>query len=83
MSFFLIEKYIQKITKQDINTYANTQGIILTEEETNTIYYYIKNKYKEFFSGNQNQLLQEIKPKLNKKTYQKIEELYQIYKTKL
>ncbi len=83
MNLFLIQKYIQKITKQDIITFAKNQGIILEEQEADIIYYYIKNKYQEFFSGNDLTILEEIKPKLKKETYLKIEELYYTYKNKI
>ncbi len=83
MNLFLIKKYIQKITKQDINTFAKNQGITLEEQETDIIDYYIKNKYKEFFSGNDLTILSEIKQQVKPTTYSKIEELYHTYKNKI
>lgn len=83
MNFFLIQKYIQKIAKQDIDTFAKNQGIILENSELEIIYYYIKNRYKEFFKGDDQKILYEIKNQVKPTTYNKIEELYNIYKNKL
>lgn len=83
MNQFLIEKYIQRIKKEDIYNYALSQGITLEENELETLYYYLKTYYKSFFAGNQITLLQEIKSKVKPKTASKIEELYQLYKDKI
>lgn len=85
MNHFLINNYIKKITKQDIYNFALNQNIILTNSELDTLYYYLKNKSKEFLSSTNNQieLLKEIKPQLNPLTFNKIEELYYLYKDKL
>ncbi len=83
MNQFIIEKYINKLTKQDIINYANNQNIILPESDVNTIYYYIKNKYTFFLQGHQEELLNEIKHKVTHPTYLKLEELYNLYKNKI
>lgn len=82
MNFFLIQKYIQKLTKEDISKFATSQGINLDNNEIDIIYYYIKNRYPDFFSGKQLQLLKEIKEQVKPTTYNKIEELYQKYQNK-
>lgn len=83
MNQFLIEKYIQKIKKEDIYNYALSQGITLEENELETLYYYLKNDYKSFLAGNQIPLLKEIKSQVTPKVASKIEELYQLYKNKI
>lgn len=83
MNQFIISKYIQRITKEDIYKFASTQGITLTNNELDIIYYYIKNKYASFLSGNQLEILNEIKHQVTPTTYQKIEELYNLYKNKI
>lgn len=83
MNLFLIQSFIKKITKNDINQYAKKENIQLTEKEVEIIYYYIKTKYKIFLKGNQEELLKEIKPQVQPKTYQKILELYNQYKDKI
>lgn len=83
MNLFLIEKYIQRIKKEDIYNYALSQGITLDNSELETLYYYLKNYYKPFLKGNQIELLEEIKSKVKPATASKIEELYLLYKNKL
>lgn len=83
MNLFIIQKYIQKITKQDIITFAKNQGTDLTTAETDIIYYYIKNRYRDFFNGNDQGILLEIKNKVSPTTYAKIEELYHTYKNRI
>ena len=42
MNQYLIKKYINKLTKQDIINYLNSQNIFIKEKDINIIYYYIK-----------------------------------------
>ena len=83
MNILIIEKYIKKLTKQDIINYTTKQNISLTESEINIIYNYIKTKYKDFLNGNEKELLSEIKQKVKPTTYQKIEQLYNLYQNKI
>lgn len=85
MNLFLIERYIQKIKKEDIYNYALSQGITLKQKELDTIYYYLKNYYR-FFLNNpsiRQQLLTEIKNKVEPNTASKIDELYNQYKNNI
>lgn len=83
MNKYIIQKYINKLTKQDIINYSSNEKISLSQKEIDIIYEYIKTRYLDFLSGNQDIILKELKSKLNSKTYQKIEELYQQYKNKI
>jgi len=85
MNLFFIEKYIQKITKDDIFNYASREGISLTNDELNILYNFLKTNYKEFLTNKNSQpkLLEEIKSKVPVKTANKLEELYNLYKNKL
>lgn len=85
MNLFFIERYIQKIKKEDIFNYAKTQQISLTTEELNILYYYLKTHYKEFLN-NPNirpKLLKELKSKITYQNATKLEELYNLYKDKI
>ena len=83
MNKYIIQKYINKLTKQDIINYSSNEKIQLSQKEIDIIYEYIKTRYLDFLSGKQDIILKELKSKLNIKTYQKIEELYQQYKNKI
>ena len=83
MNEFIIIKYIQKITKQDIKNYATKENIPIKEEELNIIYDYIKTKSLNYLKENQEKILKELKQKLSQPTYQKIIQLYNLYKNKI
>ena len=77
---FLIKEYIKKITEEDIYNYAQKEGITLLNDELKTIYFYIKNYSEVFMKKDATFLFEELKEKLQPKTYEKIIELYNKYK---
>lgn len=83
MNRFFILNYIKKLTKDDIIYFSKQQNISLTQKEVDIIYYYIKNRYQDFFNGKGIELLEEIKKKVSHDTYLKILEYYQIYSEKI
>ncbi len=83
MNKLIVSNYIKKLNKSDIINYCNINSIPLTDDEVDVIYYYIKNRYIDFFEGHSLELLEEIKYKVKSATYNKILELYNIYKDKL
>lgn len=83
MNRFFILNYIKKLTKDDIIYFSKQQNISLTQKEVDIIYYYIKNRYQDFFNGKEIELLEEIKKKVSHDTYLKILEYYQIYSEKI
>ncbi len=83
MNRFIIKKYIDKLTKQDIINYIYKQNIELSPNEIDIIYYYIKNKYNEFLNGNDQNILIELKQKVSPKTYHILKDYYNSYKNKI
>lgn len=83
MNILLISKYINKLTKDDIKTFAYNKGILLEEYEIDIIYFYIKKYYKEFLQGNDLLILNKLKKEINKNTYNHIINLYNEYKRKI
>lgn len=83
MNFYLIEEYVNRMKKEDINNFALKQGIILDDNELNIIYNYIKENYKTILYGNPKEILLEIKEKVKPLTYSKIENLYIKFKDKI
>ena len=83
MNILLISKYINKLTKDDIKTFAYNKGILLEEYEINIIYFYIKKYYKEFLQGNDLLILNKLKKEISKNTYNHIINLYNEYKRKI
>jgi hypothetical protein len=83
MNFYLIEEYVNRMKKEDVNKFALKQGIILNDDELDTIFTYIKNNYRTILYGNPKQILLEIKEKVSDLTYNKIENLYIKFKDKI
>lgn len=78
MKLFVYD-YINKIKKEDIYRAGISQGIELEEFEVEVIFSYVKNDYKRFFN-NPLGVIDEIKYKVNARTYEKIYSLYLKYK---
>ncbi len=83
MNFLIISKYINKLAKDDINKFALSQNIKLTNDELNIIYNHIKNDYQTFLTKDPNIILNQVKAEVRAEVYNKIIELYNQYKDKI
>ena len=83
MNFLIISKYINKLAKDDINKFALSQNIKLTNDELNIIYNHIKNNYQTFLTKDPNIILNQVKTEVRAEVYNKIIELYNQYKDKI
>lgn len=83
MNDFIIQKYIDNITLNNITDYAKKEGIFLKENEAKIIYEYLKKYWKVFYYDNPINLLNELKENLSKETYDKLLELYKMAKEKI
>ena len=50
--YTIIESYIKKMTKSDVNTFAFKNDIMLSEEELNFTYDFIKKNYNAILKSN-------------------------------
>lgn len=82
MNNFIIKAYIDKLSLNDIYSYALKEKINISDSDANTVYNYIKNRWKDFLNNPEN-ILSEIKEKVNKEVYDKILELYNTYKKRI
>lgn len=82
MHKLIILKYMEKITKDDIRKYAQSQDTTLDDNELDLIYNYIK-KYPKRILNEPLDVIDEIKDDLSNDVYQKLLELYQKYKDKI
>lgn len=73
---YLINQYVNKLSKKEIINFAFKQGIELTDNELDIIYDTIKNHWRTFVHGNPRPILEDIKTKVRPLTYNKIETLY-------
>ena len=83
MNFYLIEEYVNRMNKSDVNNFALKQGLVLNDKELDTIFYYIKSNYKTILYGNPREILLDIKKEVEPLTYNKIENLYMKFKDKI
>lgn len=83
MNIYVIENYVNRLTKDDIRRFALKQGITLGNDEVAFIYTYIKKNYKNIIFGNPKDVLSDIKDEVKANTYNKIVNLYMQYKDKL
>lgn len=82
MHKLIILKYMEKLTKDDIRKYAQSQDTTLDDNELDLIYNYIK-KYPKRILNEPLDAIDEIKDDLSNDVYQKLLELYQKYKDKI
>jgi len=76
-----LNKYIKKLTKDDIYKFGLEQNVILNEIEIDIIYDEIKNNLDNILY-NTDSVLKKIKDKVEPTTYLKINELINFYKCK-
>lgn len=81
MKKFFIKKYIDKITINDIESFALKNNIYLNNQELNIIFNLIKSNWENILN-NTNETLAYLKQEFNYETYIKIENLCFMYKQK-
>lgn len=79
---FLIKNYVENLTEEDIENFAIKEGITLLEKEKRILYIYIKNYWETLLEKDSTFIFEELKEKLQPKTYEKVIELYNKYKKK-
>ena len=79
---YIINKYIKNLTIDDIYSFANKNNIKLNSNDAHTLYYYAKNHYNDFLSGNDYKLIKEIKNKIDPNTFKEAYKIYLEYKIK-
>ena len=79
MNKLIILKYMDKLTKEDINKYALSQDVSLKSNELDLLYTYIK-KYSRRILNEPLDVIDEIKDDLSDNVYNKLLELYDKYK---
>lgn len=76
----IIEPYINNLTKEDINSFALKNNIILNNNELEFIYNFIKTRYKEVLSNPNNFSLARYKNNFSNENFVKINGLVNRYK---
>lgn len=78
----LIREYVERMTLQDVESFAIANGVVLNEDEKNLIYNEIKMHWHTIVYGNPRGILDNLKSQLKPLTYQKIENLYVYFRQK-
>lgn len=72
----IIESYVHSLSKEDIQKFAMSKDIFLTEEETEVLFVYAKNHWRTFYKGDPTILLGELEKKLKPQTFEKLKQIY-------
>ncbi len=75
----IIKSYVEKIKKEDIIKYIDSNNYVISDKEIDTIYFYIKNYWEDFFN-NKDEVFKRLKNDVSENTYIEIMKLYQKYK---
>ena len=78
----LIENYVNTMTLDDIDKFAKTNGVTLTNKELDILLKTIKKDWHTILHGNYQSVFEKVKPNLQPNTYQKAEELFLFFKNK-
>lgn len=81
MKNFFFKRYIDKLTMQDVKNFANSNNVILNQEQLIYVYDLIKNNWEQILN-NDTYVLVKLKQEFDSNTYKKIEKLYYEYKAK-
>ena len=79
---YIIKKYINNLTINNINDFAIKNNIFLTEKEQKIFYNIIKNHYKEIISGKDDNIIAYLKNNLPEEKFNNVMNLYNEYKNK-
>jgi len=83
MNIFLLEQFINRLNKEEINNFALKEGVTLEDYELDIIYNHIKKDYKTVIFGNARSILDKVKQEVKPLTYNKIENLYERFKNRI
>lgn len=79
MNRLIVKEYISKMSKDDINNLCKKNNYLLSQNDLDIIYYYIKNENDRFINDPL-MVINEIKSKVTENTYNHILNLYYKYK---
>ena len=80
--FNMIDKYMQRMTKDDINNFAKKKGANLSNEELDFTYSFIKKNYKEILKNPSLFKLERYENKYSKENFPKVKKVFTEYFSK-
>jgi len=79
---YLIGEYVKKVSVNDIINFGIKNSVQISIEDAKVLQHYVVNNYKDLISDNPNNILKEIKRKIDPITYDKAYQLYIMYRNK-
>ncbi len=76
MHEIIIRDYINKLTEEDIIKYGKKYDIDISIDDSRILYVYAKNYWREFYKEYPEDLINELKEKINPTTFNKLLEYY-------
>lgn len=80
--FNIVEKFVNKLTIEDINSFALKKNIFLSEEELNFVYSFIKKNYKDILKNPNLFDINRYEDKFQNGNFEKIKKVYIEYFSK-
>lgn len=77
--FNIIERYINRMTKEDINNFAISKNIHLSENELNFTYDFVKKNYRNFLANPNLFNLTRYKSNYSEENFSKITKVFNEY----
>lgn len=83
MNIYIIEQYLKRYTKTDLQLFLTSQNINIPEKDLDTLYKHLQQDTKYFLEGHHQEILTTLKKEVEPKTYSYLQEYYNKYKDKL
>ena len=74
--YIMIERYMEKMTKEDVNNFAYKNNILLSSDELDFTYVFIKKNWREIIANPALVDLSRYKEKFSSENFVKIEKLF-------
>ena len=75
----LIRSYIKNLSEEDVRSWSARKGILLTDDEAEYAFKYIKNNYDDVLNNPASFKIEEHEKKFSEENYQKLKELVKEY----
>ncbi len=78
----LVARYINNMSMEDVNSFAKSKSINLSNEELEFVYLFIKKNWEQVIKNPNSLNLERYKDKFNPDNFNKIKKLFMEYSTK-
>ena len=82
MLYHMIERYMNNLTKEQINSFAISKGANFSDDELSFVYDFIKKNWKQIIKNPTLLQLERYKNYFSPNNYQKLQQIFQEYSSK-